>query len=295
MGKKYVSPLAAFVTSIKEETKAERSASATLRKIIDDYSMSGKFDAYLAAHKDDLATYVSDQSLPRRSRFRASQVGKCLQETAFKIAGFPEHRTSSKRPARQYRALHNGTFMHLRYHLMFDAMHEAGLVTTLYSEDLVYLDALDLSGTVDRVVEFPYLGKTIRAVLDFKSIKAAYFDALIKPETPHAKQQHAYDLFDKYHADVWLMVYENKDTHELKLYDFPYSDLTKQQIIRELRMVSEFVAQVANGIPIEDRIKLPLVVTWCRYCPYDPSCLLQHPDLREQQEGIGEEVEDPIF
>ena len=309
MAGKKVSALTAFVKQLKDETKAEKSPSAMLKKMIDDYCLSGNFDAYLNKHKSKIESYIADQGLPRTSRHRASQVGKCAQASAFALAN-KQYRTAhptenlgteipvpystmrSIRPARQFRALYNGTFFHLRTHIMFDALHDNGTVRTLYAEHLAYNEEFSLSGTVDRVIEFDYLGETYRGVVDYKSIKSHDFDALIKPQTDHIWQQHAYDLLGLYKAHGYVMLYENKDTHDLKIFDRPYDEILRYKIIRELKQIEEYALQVVNGVPFENRIDLSLVVTWCRYCPYEMACKLQHPDLEERQLRIGDDDDD---
>jgi hypothetical protein len=277
------SALSEFLSELKSETKAEKSASATLKKIIDDYCLSGEFDAYLVAHADDLAKYIGDNARARPQRHRASQIGKCAQQQAFKLAGIPKTPIRASRPATQMRALYNGTFVHIRYHMIFDALHAKGSVRTLYAEHLAVNEELSLSGTVDRVIEFEYLGKTIRVVVDYKSIKAFYFDHLIKPQPDHAKQQHAYELLRCFDAHLWMMLYENKDTHELKIYDMPYDELQLHKLIRTMKDVETYAQQAKEKVPMEERIDLPLTVAWCRYCEYEPSCELQHPNLIELQ------------
>ena len=309
MAGKKLSALTPFIKQLKSETKAEKSPSATLKKIIDDYCTSGNFDSFLHKNKSNIEGYIADQGRPRSTRHRASQVGKCAQASAFALANKlyreaqpiealgtlqPTQHSAvrSIRPARQYRALYNGTFFHLRMHIMFDALHEQGIVRTLYAENLAYNEELSLSGTVDRVVEFDYLGKVYRGVIDYKSIKSRDFDHLIKPQTDHVWQQHAYDLLGLYEAHGFIMLYENKDTHDLKVFDRPYDEILRYKIIRELKQIDEYAVQVINGVPIENRINLPLIVTWCRYCSFEMACKAQHPDLEEQQARIGDDDDD---
>lgn len=292
MAGKKLSALNAFVKGIKDETKAEKSPSATLKKIIDDYCLSGKFDAFFVANKAKLLDYIADNGAKRGTKHRASQVGKCAQASAFKLAQVPETPIRATRPATQARALHNGTFVHLRYHVLFDALHAEGSVKTLYAENLAVNPDLSLSGTVDRVIEFDYLGATFRAVVDYKSIKAHYFDQLIKPQVDHTWQQHAYDLLGIYKADAWMMIYENKDNHELKIYDRPYDEMMLHRIVRNMLDIEKFALQYVSGSEIT--VDLPLTVDWCRYCPYESLCLHYHPDLIVRQANVGEE-EDPIF
>lgn len=283
--------LSAFVKQIKDESKAEKSPSATLKKIIDDYCLSGEFDAYLDANKHNVARYISDNGKPRASRHRASQVGKCAQQNAFKLAGAMPSAMRASRPATQARALQNGTFTHLRYAMLFDALHEQGIVRTRFAEHLWTNEKLSLSGTVDRVVEFSYQGALYVGVVDFKSIKSFYFEQLIKPQDDHVWQQHAYDLLAIYKADGWMMLYENKDTHEIKIYDSPYDEVLRHKIVRQLKDIEMYATQYIAEVPLNQRIDLPLNVDWCRYCVFEKECEQQHPDLALTQKNVGNEPE----
>jgi hypothetical protein len=292
------SPLAAFVGKIKEEHKALDSPSATLAKLIDDYCKTPHFDTYLAAHRHDLVQYVDDKRQIRK-RFRASAAGKCQQQQAFSVLaleGLPPGTKFIKsvvdRPARQYRALHNGTFSHLRWHLVFDALHEQCIVTTYRKEAYRVNHELDLDGTCDRIIGFPFDGREIVAIIDFKTIKSRYFERLIRPQDDHRMQHHAYRELH-YEQDIgrpidcWLMLYEDKNDHTLKIYDQPYDELTIKKLRRMYRDIPAWLEEMRR-IDLPKTTKLPLIVTWCKVCEYQDACLLEHPDLKEQQLKIGE-------
>ena len=137
---------------MKGDNLSKESPANTLKKAIDDYCKSGKFDEYMKLHSTRLAFFARDQEKNRRGTFRASGAGRCPQEQAF--SAIEKHYPNSLvkdvvvRPPHNSRALHNGTFMHLRYHMLFDALHDAGIVETLYSEELRFNRELDLSGTI---------------------------------------------------------------------------------------------------------------------------------------------------
>lgn len=293
-------PLAGLVKTIKAEHKAEASPSSALQKLVDDYCKSEAFDDYLAGNADDLTNYVDDRTRDRL-RFRASAAGKCQQQQAFTILAreaVPAGIIIKKlieRPARQYRALYNGTFMHLRYHIMFDALHEAGIVTTYAKEQYLADIKSDSDGTIDRLIGFPYLGEEFIAILDFKSLKHEYFEKLFQPQSDHRVQHHAYK---ELHYEVyvkpkkingWMMLYEDKNDHSLKIYDQPYDEIVTHRIRKMRTQIPEWVEEVKAGVPVEDRIKLPLTVTWCRYCEFQDACIVERPDLPEKQKSIGDD------
>jgi hypothetical protein len=277
---KAASPLAAFVKQIKDDGKAKRSPGTALKKIIDDYCASGEFDQYLWEHRADMARYVEDHQSKRPGIFRGSAAGKCLQQQVYGIVGEPG--IEPHRPARQLRALQNGTFVHIRYHMLFDALHEKGLVRTVAAEERRCSPEIELAGTIDRLINFEFDGNFICAVIDMKSIKSKYFMDLVEPQEDHTLQAHAYDFLD-WNADFWMMLYEDKDTHDLKIYEAPYSDIVKQRLRNNYASMSQWITQYEAGVPFNERIKLPLNVKWCQYCPYQLPCLEEHPDLPKLQ------------
>jgi hypothetical protein len=292
------SALSRFVQSIKDEDRASHSIGDTLKKILDDYTGSREFQQYCSDHAEDAAKYLKKQEGERQGRWRASSAGKCVQAQAFDVVlnelaeklddhdWFKEARTTNPlhvpllyievvRPARQVRALDNGTFGHVRWHMVFDALHEKGIVTTLFAEELRYYPLLQLSGTCDRVVEFKYGGKMVRAVIDFKTIKTRYFTTLIGPQRDNAAQQHAYDLMG-FGADVFIMLYECKDDQELKLYDRPYDPDLIATMDREYKLANRWVDQLLEGRKPD--VELPLETSWCSWCPWNKTCAKLHPD-----------------
>ena len=153
-------------------------------------------------------------------------------------------------------------------------MHEEGIVRTVVFEEMRYNEDLNLSGTVDRVIEFEWEENTIRAVTDYKSIKDRYFKELTIPKWDHAMQQHAYELL-KHEADYWIMLYENKDTHELKIYALEYSTKMLTQLAANMVVGERWIDEFFQG---EIKTKLPLVTTWCTWCEWNQVCLQVRPD-----------------
>lgn len=270
--------LAAFVKTIKDTDKAERSISNTLAKIIDDYCLSDKFDAwYRKKGRRAARRYLPDPApAPRPGRFRASAAGKCLQAQCFAVLqneGFTIDTDPVNRRAPTFRALHNGTIGHLRWHLFFDALHDARLVKTICAEELRQVESWSLAGSCDRVIEFEFGGRKIRAVIDFKTIKSRAFGELVAPKPEHAAQQHAYGRM--HDSDAWIMLYENKDTHELKIYDRPYLQDTFAQLERDYALAAEWLRVAESGLaPLPT---LPLITDWCATCEYRTACLQLNP------------------
>lgn len=276
-----ISPLARFVTSIKSTDKSLRNPAERLLAIIDAYTLTGEFDKYITQHADDVARYLKPDTV-RPGRWRASAAGKCVQQQVFAAAqklmpGRVDCPAAIKRKAETHRALNYGTLFHVGKHLLFDALHERGDVTTLYAEDLRYDKATQMSGTVDRVIEFPFDGTTVRAILDFKSMKSLYFDVLLEPTPEHTMQLTAYSLFG-YEADWYILLYENKDTHRLKIYARRFDDVIVQAVIDNLRKMNNWIDLLLVGAINDQLPHMPLITTWCNWCEYNAPCKKLNPD-----------------
>jgi hypothetical protein len=298
-GGKRDSPLKALVKSIKVSDRATTTPSLALMKIVDDYCRSGRFDDYLRDHAADMARYAERDTRPREGLFRASAAGKCQQQQVFKIVqaraiaaakdagvepiALPEDRIL--RPARQYRALQNGTFGHIRWHMLFDALHEEKLVETLAAEQTRYNEKYLVSGTIDRLIRFLFNGKSITAIIDFKTINQRGYDKLIKPQDDHLKQQHVYDFFG-WKADLWMMLYEAKDQNEIKIFEANYSDITR---VRLQKMYIDMRKWIEAFYDEAARISLPLQTTYCKWCEFQSACLEENPNLPTIQEKGGDD------
>lgn len=263
-----------LVAEIKSETKAEASAGATLKKIIDDYLLTDKFRDYLGDHRADAVQYIPERGDPP-GRFRASSAGKCLQEQCFKAAkkaglNFPTNVVN--RPARNARALLNGTFSHVRWHMIFDALHAEGTVETLAFEVRSYNGQLQLTGAFDRLVRFVYGTASITILVDFKTIKSYSFTNLVGPTPDHAAQQHSYEMLNGYGADKWAMLYEDKDTQEIKIYEQDYDHEMFANLRNRYALGNAWMNAAIKTQSVFDLPKLPLQTDWCRWCNYQTIC-----------------------
>lgn len=263
-----------LVAGIKAETKAETSASATLKKIIDDYLLTDAFRDYLATHREDAPKYLPEQGDPP-GRFRASSAGKCLQQQCFKAVAKLGVRVEAEkivRPAKNARALLNGTFSHIRWHMIFDALHERKLVETLAFEVRSYNEQLQMTGAFDRLVRFPYGPRIITMLIDFKTIKSYGFANLTGAQPDHAAQQHAYELLNGYGADKWTMLYEDKDTQEIKIIEANYDPFVFDGLRKKYALGNAWVDAVVATKTIMGHSKLPLQTDWCNWCDYQKTC-----------------------
>ena len=265
--------LKGLIDDIKAETKAELSPSNWLKKIVDDYLLEDTFKDYLFAHREDCAKYL-DEPGKAPGRFRASSAGSCLQQQAFKAVekeGATLKLTIITRPARNARALLNGTFGHIRWHMVFDALDALGRVKTLAAEVRQYDSVLQMTGAFDRFVQFEYAGTMLNVMVDFKTVKAYGFANLAGAEKSHKAQQHGYKLLNpQYDIDRWMMLYEDKDTQELKLFDYEYDELLLDLLRQRYKLANQWVHEYLWSEFVS--FKLPLDKQWCAWCPYQVPC-----------------------
>lgn len=271
------SKLARVVRRIKDDAKAQKTPSTLLKSIIDAYCVSGCFDDYLWQNRQNVMKYFSNPGEDRSENFRASAAGECAQAQAYTVLvkkGLMEERRDVPRPAKTMRALYNGTFFHVRCHMMFDALDHDGVIETLYAEKRFINKELSLGGTVDRGIALTFNEERIEANLDFKSMASKYFNELYKPSAANMAQQHAYHLLGA-RGTLWMMLYENKDTHEMMVFDFPYSEIELHRLKRQYDLINAWVANVENKTM--QTVTLPLITDWCNWCPFNADCLKDNP------------------
>jgi hypothetical protein len=140
-------------------------------------------------------------------------------------------------------------------------------------EQRQYIEQYQLTGAFDRYIEFDFDGKSLRGIVDMKSMKQYYFGQLIEPSYEYEAQQHSYRLLNPdLEVDRWFMLYENKDLHSLKVFDRPY----REQVLEELRkryvLANEWVDAFKAGVPVAQLPKLSLDRTWCNWCDWQTVC-----------------------
>jgi len=153
--------------------------------------------------------------------------------------------------------------------MYFDYMHDKGWIMTIAKEKLKEDLTLNVSGTVDRVIEISVDGVMKRYVIDYKSIKADRFMELNAPKMDHKVQQHIYDLLN-WEAAGWMMIYENKDEHDFKIYTEQYDNDMLQNCIKKLQQMDRW--NEAYLKKVEPLPKISLIKDWCNYCEWKNKC-----------------------
>jgi hypothetical protein len=260
--------LSDFAKEFRREDKSKTDISAYLAKVVDDYMADvDRFDDYVATHRHRVAELFQKADPATKQPYRASAAGKCLQQQAFKARDIPETDAITRKVAAQ-RALSTGTFIGVRWHLVFDALHELGLVETVAAEKLFSDPKLYLSGSPDRIIRVPIFDGNI--ILDFKTIKARYWEQLLGAQEAYIAQVHAYKLLVEptpYDADRWCILYENKNTHELKIYDQAFDPVRLSNLTSGYWDLADWDGYSPT---------LDLNTEWCMYCPWQKACKAIH-------------------
>lgn len=288
------SALSKALADFKADERSTVTAAGVLTKIVNDYCREGIFSEYMEQHRMEAGLYLPE-SQHRDTRWRASSAGNCPQQQAYEtlfrlvversdpteagieMAEFAKSIVVPPMNPNHRRALYNGTFNHVRYHMMFDHLHVLERVRTIAAEAFRTDQALSLSGTIDRLVAFTWEGKELQIIIDFKTLKSSLFKELIYAAPSHAKQLTDYYLL-KFPCEWGMVLYENKDTHEISIQDVPWSDVAIQALRDQYRMMNQWVDQMLQGVPLGERVKLPIITDWCSRCPYNKMCNVEHPE-----------------
>ena len=158
---------------------------------------------------------------------------------------------------RSSRVMHNGDFVHAR---LAEVLQKVGV---LKEEDVeVSLPENDIvRGRVDAIIEVD--GEKL--VVDFKSMNSFQFKTLESPSPDHVKQVMLYLHFLS--LKKALLVYECKNTQELKEFEVLYDDnVVNQSLAYFYRLKSQINQDVLPDVP-ED------IEKWkCDRCPFLEEC-----------------------
>jgi len=120
-----------------------------------------------------------------------------------------------------------------------------------------------ISGRVDAIVAVD----DQNYVLELKSIGSYGFKLLDEPRLEHVHQLQLYMHFFK--IPQGILLYENKDNHQLKEFDISYDDELAESIIAKLQQVMNDIR--ADEMPPKPNLTRDL--EWrCRCCGFRASC-----------------------
>jgi CRISPR-associated protein Cas4 len=196
-----------------------------------------EFYRYKGKDKDKLAFWVSD-------------AGKCPRAIWFSLKGYPKKEPDS----RMMRVFEHGDHTHLR---IMGVLYSLGLVN---ASEISIPENEMIHGRADAIITL----KGEPHVVEIKSVNQARFKKK-EPSPDHVKQLQLYLYFFK--VKKGILLYENKDTQELKEYAIEYDAKLVKDIIA---LFNDLKDKAEKGIMPE--IPKDLESWRCEYCAYLEEC-----------------------
>lgn len=209
---------------------------------------------WLAKERDALQQIMTRTERIRTNTLSASGAGRCQRERQFSYLGKPRRKLEPKGA----NIFANGDYMHLRHQV-------AGLVSGYLTEAEYFVtnEEWGLTGTVDAIT-------TDGDIAEFKSINARGYSSVLTwgPKRDHEEQIHSYMLLTGIKT-AWLL-YENKDTQQLKEFRVDQDDFLMDKVKRELTQVREAISEERLLPMLEPCTEEKGPWRWCDYrdiCP----------------------------
>jgi len=191
----------------------------------------------------------------RNGKLYVSEVGKCPCQIYFEFKGYgPE-----KRKPETQRAFENGDKFHQR---MMAALYACPDIEVVASE--IDIPPNDLvGGRVDAIVSI----ENRNYVLELKSIGSYGFKQLDEPRQEHVHQLQLYLHFFK--IPKGILLYENKDNHQLKECVVAYNEELAKSLIAKLQRITDYIR--ADNPPLKPKFSKDQ--RWrCGYCGFKAKC-----------------------
>lgn len=190
----------------------------------------------------------------RGDYFYITDAGKCPRQLYFQFKGVPKKELEP----RILRIFDHGDYTHMR---IMSILFALGIVRA--AEIKIPAEEI-ISGRADAIIGFE--GKPY--VLDIKSIASFGFQKLNEPKDEHIKQLQLYLHYFK--IPQGILLYENKDTQELKEFLIRYDPKLVQGLLEEFEALRE---QIKKDIIPMIPAKLGGWPRWpCQYCEYLDLC-----------------------
>ncbi len=182
--------------------------------------------------------------------FWITDAGKCPRAVWFSVKGYPKKELD----ARIMRIFEHGNHTHFR---IMGVLYSLGLVN---ASEITIPENEMIHGRADAIISME--GKP--CVVEIKSVNTAKFKKN-EPDADHIKQLQLYLYFFKIKKGILL--YENKDTQELKEYLIEYNPELVKNIIASFNKLKDQIDKgQVPGIPEN-------IEKWrCNYCPYLEEC-----------------------
>lgn len=226
-----------------------------------DWYIIPRYNEWVTGHRNlekERDTLVDIMTRPKRVRegsFSASGAGQCLRRRQLAFLGFKQIRPNEQ----SMNIFANGDYVHLRHQV-------AGLMDGYLTgaEVSVVNEHFHLTGTMDGVVDD-------EAVAEYKSINSRGFANITAygPKSEHLEQTHSYMLASG--RDKTRIVYENKDTQELKEFLVHEDPKIELKVIEDLQILNE--ARIDQELlPMQEDCKVGTGAI--KSCPYAKVCPL---------------------
>lgn len=203
--------------------------------------------------KELIEKYYQDKRDERdKVKFYISDAGKCPRQTFFKFKKAPR----AEMEPRILRIFDQGDYVHLR--LMRD-LFSLGIVV---ASEINIPPLESIGGRADAIVS---IDKELYLV-DFKSINSSILRSLTEPKDDHLYQIQLYLHFFKLKKGILL--YEGKDTLELKEFLVEYNPELAQKLLQEFDRLKVNLERDLIPDQLSDYPK-----NWqCQYCQFREIC-----------------------
>jgi CRISPR/Cas system-associated exonuclease Cas4 (RecB family) len=211
---------------------------------------------------------LTNEELSRRSeaklKLSASEIGGCVRKLCY---SFDKSIPAKKADAKLMKIFGAGTSFHERFEDYLKRLEKEGKLKILMMEERLEDEELNFTGKCDSIVEIS--GE--KYLLELKSCGAQKFRLLKEPQADHVIQSHAYMyLANKYKnmgVDKALIIYEDKNYHEMKEFLVPRQDEIEKDLKKKIRSIYSHVQK--KTLPERPYEK----DNWqCRYCDYMDYC-----------------------
>lgn len=208
----------------------------------------------LEAERDAIMKIMTRPKRVREKSWSASSAGSCLRQRQFVYLGFPKKKLDEK----TMNIFTNGDYVHIRHQAIGMA---AGYLTE--AEVPVEIPGLKLKGTMDGVL-------SNGAIVEYKSINDNGYKQVCSfgPKKEHLLQFNSYahaSFIEQGH-----IVYENKNTNQIKEFIVTKDEALVDQVLSELHMLLENTDAQKLHPMLEECTRKEGAYRWCAYAAICP-------------------------
>jgi hypothetical protein len=138
-------------------------------------------------------------------------------------------------------------------------LYENGILGEHDTEWKFYNSIYNISGMIDGA----FLFNSRQTMWEFKTMNPTEFQSLAEPKKAHLEQGAVYNL--ALGIPHILFHYENKGTHEYKVFEYEYKEVHREWVIAKIERVNNYVAQKILPPKCSETME-------CRYCEYKSYC-----------------------